>query len=802
MKKLLAFVLSILMLLNSTALADLIVLDKMGGLARNPKADRIEDGQHDRFQNVFIDYGNLQVVKGRVRLNTTAHTDIVVNGLFYYENQSGSTKKIVVAESDELVTYNIDGTNRTQIANTLTNERWDAQQIGDTLYLTSSTNGLYKWTGSGSANLITASLSTPSVTVSASSNVGGLTTGSPAIVGCIGTNNGTGVYEYVGGVCTIFAFSNLYVGGSVGVSHTLNGVDCDSISTTYFNKLCAGSSSYSYKATFYNTITGLESEAGSLSSVSLKGPNTAISTLTNPRYFFNAAGCATLITDRYESCAVEVGGSGQTSTSGTLTVPSSPFNSVKLYRTTAGGSDYFLVNIIPSGGAFTDGKPDNALSTPLDTTLDTIDPPSFRYIEEYKGVIFVGEGDTIKFNKIPVSIATDADKHWLDTDELQVVGNITGMKKASDSLLIFTNSTIYQLTGFGVDSFKLLPIIQGIGAVSDETIEVDTNGDVYFFAGSEGLYKLVIGQQQTNDTDGAIVGQRGAQVIKVSSPAVDSVFIGDDTEIDLDPTDYTNSHAYYDSDNDLYHIYIGSNSFIYDAEHASWSYVPATQMIASLWRNSPNAAGVGVLTDNVGFFWNNWTTYSHGLSTGTASGTTTSSTSTTLTCSGCTFNTTGDGLKGVWVYVDNENGEYRQITSNTSTTLTISTAWTTNPISSDKFYVGHIVTNWRTKQYSAAKPPQETGTTLFYINHNKSDSEQEVFVYSYQNKSDLAVNAFTDGGSLDFAEKFIHVVNTRMRGNWVQWEMKSFVNNTSTTANPPIDVVSYAIEAEQKERVS
>ena len=62
-----------------------MTIDQFKGLERSPNADKIEDGAHSRFNDAFIKDGNIQVVKGRDRLNSTVNVDKTVNMLCYYE---------------------------------------------------------------------------------------------------------------------------------------------------------------------------------------------------------------------------------------------------------------------------------------------------------------------------------------------------------------------------------------------------------------------------------------------------------------------------------------------------------------------------------------------------------------------------------------------------------------------------------------------------------------------------------------------------------------------------------------------
>jgi hypothetical protein len=753
---------------------------KFSGLNRI-EPTKIANGGHSKFDSVFIEDDALRAVKGRDRLTTTAAVDISDNGVTYYESASGGTKKIIVKEASSLVSYATDGSARAVlVASGLTNERVDFTQIGDTLYMTSTTDGLYSWTGTGSAVAV-GSVSAPSaVDFTASTTVtGGLTSGVDAGVVCkdgesgsIGQGDTTNTITAEEQGC---GSGFKCVGATNGNNSTCSTNEQCVIVTPVLN------STYQYKLTKYSSKWGIESEASTADSVSLVG-----------KYLVVGVCVATAADNLILS-------GNTTSTTGTLAAdPGVPFDSYRVYRTVAGGSDFFLLGESKAfSAAYTDGKPDVSLGNPLDTTLDTIAPPKARYISEYKGTVFLGEGNKVSFSRVPVKVASSADTYWLATDNIDIGTNkpMTGLHKTSDSMMIFTENSIQELTGFGATSFKVKNAVNGVGAISDETIETDLNGDLIFFAGTSGVYKLrTFDQPQVDTTGQSVENSRRVSLQRISSPNLDGVFQGTDDQIVLDPTTYAVSHAYYDSDNDLYFLYIGSDCFLYDNKGAYWAHIPATRMTGSVFRKSGGSVGVGVLHDNYGFLYNNWTGYENGIHSGTVTGSPSSSGNTTLTQATATFNTTGDGLKGLWIFLDNDNGEWRQIASNTGTEITVTSAWTDNPAVADLYYIAHIIPDFQTKQYSFGKVPEKTNTNFVYVVHGKSDTSQtlNLDLLSYVDRSITAENA----KSFDLTTNYVDKIGTKGFGFWHDWEMRTFIYNTSNTIDPPLNILEYGLSGE------
>ena len=88
----------------------------------------------------------------------------------------------------------------------------------------------------------------------------------------------------------------------------------------------------------------------------------------------------------------------------------------------------------------------------------------------------------------------------------------------------------------------------------------------------------------------------------------------------------------------------------------------------------------------------NRATQADGPISGTITGTATAGAATTLTDSAAAFYTTNDGLTGLVITVRHSATSYesRIISSNTGTVVTVSSAWTTNPVSGERYFIGAI----------------------------------------------------------------------------------------------------------------
>jgi hypothetical protein len=108
-----------------------------------------------------------------------------------------------------------------------------------------------------------------------------------------------------------------------------------------------------------------------------------------------------------------------------------------------------------------------------------------QFVVRHKNQIFFAKGETIIFT----APYTDSDFSTANgSGVINVGGAITGIIVFRESLIIFTEKTISQLTGNTLQDFVLQPITRNVGCVAPDTIE-EIGGDVIFL-GPEGLRLL------------------------------------------------------------------------------------------------------------------------------------------------------------------------------------------------------------------------------------------------------------------------------------------------------------------------
>jgi hypothetical protein len=108
-----------------------------------------------------------------------------------------------------------------------------------------------------------------------------------------------------------------------------------------------------------------------------------------------------------------------------------------------------------------------------------------EFVVYHKNQMFFAKGETITFT----APYTDSDFSAANgAGVINVGGAITALIVFRESLIIFTDKTISQLTGNTLQDFVLQPITRNVGCVAPDTVE-EIGGDVIFL-GPEGLRLL------------------------------------------------------------------------------------------------------------------------------------------------------------------------------------------------------------------------------------------------------------------------------------------------------------------------
>ena len=118
---------------------------------------------------------------------------------------------------------------------------------------------------------------------------------------------------------------------------------------------------------------------------------------------------------------------------------------------------------------------------------------SATHVTAFKTHIFYGKGDVVSFTG-PL----------LDSDftsgngggNFRVGGNVTALIPFRESLIIFTDKTIQQITGTALANFALAPISEDIGCIDGDTVQ-EIGGDVMFLT-ADGL-RLLSATDRNND---------------------------------------------------------------------------------------------------------------------------------------------------------------------------------------------------------------------------------------------------------------------------------------------------------------
>ena len=142
---------------------------------------------------------------------------------------------------------------------------------------------------------------------------------------------------------------------------------------------------------------------------------------------------------------------------------------------------------------------DNATFTVLlDAPTDVI---GATFVAEFKNHLFFAKGSTVTFT----APYTDTDFSVANgSGNINVGGTVTALAVFRQQLIIFTETSIHQLTGNTVADFNIPPITKDIGCIDSDTVQ-EIGGDIMFL-GPDGL-RLVSGTDRIGDFGLAVVSK-------------------------------------------------------------------------------------------------------------------------------------------------------------------------------------------------------------------------------------------------------------------------------------------------------
>ncbi len=236
----------------------------------------------------------------------------------------------------------------------------------------------------------------------------------------------------------------------------------------------------------------------------------------------------------------------------------------RIYRTAAGGSDFFYVGEIANNvdTTFTDNVADSSLGSAIPTLKD---PPTTgnRFIEAFKNRLWIA-GETVNPRRLYFSEYFEPEA-WPSSYYVDVPmtpgDEITGLKVLGDILVIYGHNTPYLVIGETSFDFTVKRSFAQTGTESDRTIAIVENSHIYL--SRFGVYAF----------DGA--------VSKLLSDDIDP------TIRNIDPVYIVDAAAGYHDKNKLYRLAVTNKSvgpaeiannreYCYDLRNNAWFFTDRT----------------------------------------------------------------------------------------------------------------------------------------------------------------------------------------------------------------------------------
>ena len=358
-------------------------------------------------------------------------------------------------------------------------------------------------------------------------------------------------------------------------------------------------------------------------------------------------------------------------------------------RNTSTQANFYLA------GSVADNTTTTATTNTLDSALVTIgpdtaenDPPPSASVCEWHGSrMFVAGPNaptTIFYSKLGSPEQFDPDFfEYINPIDGQ---SITGLHSTSGALLVFKRESTWILVGDDPSTWEILPLFKDVGAVSHRTI-VTVEGITYWWS-EQGPMSWDGGSRQPRPIGRGLLSNTIDPTVIAPAQMAGAMAVADAANqrilFALPETGFTKN-------NFIIPFNYGMNRW--DAEE--WRIIDVASFGVVDDSSSIPVIYIGSYSGQLFTFWSG---LNDGVPSGTASGTVTSATSTTLTDSAAAFVTTGNSLVDRYVVAISPTNtiQRRRITANTATALTITPAWTTTPNINYTYIVGPIDFQWDT----------------------------------------------------------------------------------------------------------
>ena len=377
-----------------------------------------------------------------------------------------------------------------------------------------------------------------------------------------------------------------------------------------------------------------------------------------------------------------------------------PWTNVSLYRTKAGGTQFYRVTTGLTSGSFpyADTSLDTALTTASEVHGDDVltasieKPEAAKHAVWHRGRLFLGDlagfRSRVRWSRpLEPTQWESATTERMDVGKLDG-GEITGLVSFRGSLIVLKRNSVWVCNG-DVDSggFVFSEAVVGRGCISPRSI-VTVGDEAIYFLSADGVCSFDL-----------------SSVKLISEPIKDEI-----REL-LHTTYGANFVAGYEPKDRLYLLSttpsgqtLNTKTWVYNLDSGAWGRFAFNMGLTypTCYSGTGSQGAIRDSNGNVALYMGSSdgylakmaaTTGCDGVTSGDKSGTVTAATATTTTCGAAAFRTTGNGLTGLSMTVrraaDNSY-ESVLITSNTATVITHPALSGTAIVATDTVYISAI----------------------------------------------------------------------------------------------------------------